>query len=510
MEIMHADIVAEAQALAHSAGGMISEEVIRSLFPRTILPAVQTAALKAVRAALLSERVSIVSHKRILEQGKEAVDLDSWGAAEKRRTQREFSPGLRAILDNNPRLSRDEQRELIRRGQQGDKEARERLLISCSRWVAKLVFWAMRRRRVWHMGAEDLFMEGWLGLERAFDRFEPGRGFQFSTYATWWIRSGIYRALKDKERAVRIPVHKVDAIVQYQFTAKALGQRLGRKPTREEIRKKLGVSEKLASSIENAMLLREVSLEAPISGCEGLTVGDRLAEAAADPEPKFEVSPELLLSPAFLQRLHDVESRGREIVVLHLMGWSLEEIGSRFGIVREMARQAQVQSTIKMRSAGLVKTVLPEPDIEYLRSAARAAIEAQRGERVFTWDAFGSWLTHLESRSPRGELLEIDRQNFFSPRGRILARAYWFGDLSEGKFAEMALARSIGFRPDRVLRNVYRTLTETAWRASRLRRGYTLAGTGPPLKTRCRAPIDVEDFWADGVKPDVHRALKAS
>ncbi|MBI4135887.1 hypothetical protein HY477_04115, partial [Candidatus Uhrbacteria bacterium] len=109
MEIMHADIVAEAQALADSAGGMISEEIIRSLFPRTFLPAVQTAALNAVRAALLSERVSIVSHRRILEQSEKAVDLDSWGAAEKRRTQREFSPGLRAILDDNPRLSRDEQ-----------------------------------------------------------------------------------------------------------------------------------------------------------------------------------------------------------------------------------------------------------------------------------------------------------------------------------------------------------------------------------------------------------------
>ena len=360
------------------------------------------------------------------------------------------------------------------------------------------------------MGFEDLFMEGWVGLEKALDLFDLDRGFKFSTYATWWIRSNIYRALYNKEKAVRIPVHTVEAMTRYKRTAADLRWRFGREPTREEVRDQLEMSAVVAGRIEETMAFSEVSMEAPINSDGERTICDLLAAVADDQEPKFEAMPEFLLSSAFLQRLHDVEPRGREIVILHLMGWTLEEIGRRFSIVREMARQAQVHSTVKMHGAGIIKAALSDTDIEYLRSAVRAAMEAKPNERVFTWDAFGNWLEKLEGRPARSDLLEIDRQKFMSPRDRILGRAYWFEKLSEPQFARMALSGYRRGKPEWVFRNVYRSLMEIAWRAKRLRRGCTLTETGPPLKMRCRAAIVAEDFWADRVKPDAHRVLKAS
>ena len=231
--------------------------------------------------------------------------------------------------------------ELSKRIERGDPEAKQRMIQSNLRLVVSIA----KNYRNQGLPFLDLIQEGTLGLIRAVEKFDWRRGYKFSTYATWWIRQAVARALADKARTIRMPVHIVERLQKMNKAERLLWTQLGREPTLAEIAEEASLPVEQAREVK-AAARASTSLDQPVGEQEDAVFGDFVAGDGPSPEDEVEIT---LRSQALIRGLAALSDRERKVIALRYgladsEPRTLEEIGRTLGLTRERVRQIEVHA----------------------------------------------------------------------------------------------------------------------------------------------------------------------
>ena len=288
-----------------------------------------------------------VKDDELLDEENEKTKTETW------LNQEEVSKTLDATqlylseIGYSPLLTAEEEVHFARRALKGCEASRKRMIVSNLRLVVKIA----RRYNNRGLALLDLIEEGNLGLIRAVEKFDPERGFRFSTYATWWIRQTIERAIMNQTRTIRLPIHVVKELNVYLRTARELAQELDHEPTAEDIALHL---DKPIDEVSKMLRLNEriSSVDTPIGGENDKALLDILADDnESSPEDELQDSN---IKQNIVSWLQELNAKQREVLARRfgLMGYepsTLEDVGAEIGLTRERVRQIQVEGLRRLK-----------------------------------------------------------------------------------------------------------------------------------------------------------------